>query len=281
MMPSWLGYVEARRRLDERFGNPFVLGQCYLKRLEKWPSISRDDVKQLDDFRTFLIGCRNAMTATESISQRTGSGWILYLRRLRWVLQIATRVVHPIRTESSLRLEQWQKRVPKHQHLMQPLCRSLRVCFVSCHIHLGVCGKRTTINLTILNADSVPTSCFAVSNLEVCGFTESVFVTLPVVFSQESMPVSRDQVPSQEDLNRWTYLSHIAVPALDAEVGILIGNNVPKATEPWEVVNSLGDGPYEVRFLLGWSVNGSLRYVSVEDGQCPLVSSWWVVRSRC
>ena len=146
---------------------------------------------------------------------------------------------------------------------------------------LGVCGKRTTINLTILNADSVPTSCFAVSNLEVCGFTESVFVTLPVVFSQESMPVSRDQVPSQEDLNRWTYLSHIAVPALDAEVGILIGNNVPKATEPWEVVNSLGDGPYEVRSLLGWSVNGSLRCVSVEDGQCPLVSSWWVVRSRC
>ena len=69
MMPSWLGYVEARRRLDERFGNPFVLGQCYLKRLEKWPSISRDDVKRLDDFTTFLIGCRNAMTATESIKK--------------------------------------------------------------------------------------------------------------------------------------------------------------------------------------------------------------------
>ena len=68
MMPSWLGYVEARRRLDERFGNPFVLGQCYLKRLEKWPSISRDDVKRLDDF-TFLIGCPNAMTATESIKE--------------------------------------------------------------------------------------------------------------------------------------------------------------------------------------------------------------------
>ena len=69
MMPSWLGYVEARRRLDERFGNPFVLSQCYLKRLEKWPSISRDDVKWLDDFTTFLIGCRNAMIATESIKE--------------------------------------------------------------------------------------------------------------------------------------------------------------------------------------------------------------------
>ena len=114
---------------------------------------------------------------------------------------------------------------------------------------------------------------FAVSNLEVCGLNESVFVPLPVVFTQESMPVSRDQVPSQEDLNRWTYLSHIAVPALDAEVGILIWNNVPKATEPWEVVISLGDGPYAVWFLLGWWVNGPLRCVSVEDSQCPSVSS--------
>ena len=34
---------------------------------------------------------------------------------------------------------------------------------------LGVCGKRTIINLTTLHADSVPTLCFAVSNLEVCG----------------------------------------------------------------------------------------------------------------
>ena len=69
MMPSLLWYVEARRRLEERFGNPFVLGQCYLKRLEKWPSIFRDDVKRLDDFMTFLIGFRNAMSVTKSIKE--------------------------------------------------------------------------------------------------------------------------------------------------------------------------------------------------------------------
>ena len=62
------------------------------------------------------------------------------------------------------------------EHLMRDLC---------------VCGKRTTINLTTLYADSVPTSCFAVSNLEVCGLNDSVFVPLPVVFTREYMPVSR------------------------------------------------------------------------------------------
>ena len=88
---------------------------------------------------------------------------------------------------------------------------------------------------------------------------ESSFVPLPVVYSQESLPVSRDQIPSQHDVDRWDYLSHIDIPYLDADIGILIGNNVPRAVEPWEVINSEGDGPYAVRTLLGWCVNGPLR----------------------
>lgn len=29
--------------------------------------------------------------------------------------------------------------------------------------------------------------------------------------------------------------------------------------EPWEVINSYGNGPYAVRILLGWVVNGTLE----------------------
>ncbi len=29
--------------------------------------------------------------------------------------------------------------------------------------------------------------------------------------------------------------------------------------EPWEIINSQGEGPYAVRTLLGWVVNGPLR----------------------
>lgn len=29
--------------------------------------------------------------------------------------------------------------------------------------------------------------------------------------------------------------------------------------EPWEVVNSVNDGPYAVRTRLGWTVNGPLK----------------------
>ena len=63
------------------------------------------------------------------------------------------------------------------------------------------------------------------------------------------------------------------MPELRSEVGILSGNNVPKATEPWEVVNSVGEGPYAVRSCLGWSVNGPLRAGSLVDGENSSVIS--------
>ena len=136
----------------------------------------------------------------------------------------------------------------------------------------GAGGKRVTINLTTVNGDS-PSWYYAVSGLEVCGLKESSFVPLPVVYSQESLPVSWDQIPSQHDVDRWDYLSHIDIPSLDADIGILIVNNVPRAVEPWEVINSEGDGPYAVRTLLGWCVNGPLRGVtaSLSDDKIPAV----------
>ena len=128
----------------------------------------------------------------------------------------------------------------------------------------SLCGKRTTINLTTLNADSVPTPCFAVSNLEVCGLNEFVFVPLPVVFTQESMPVSREQVSSQEDINRWTYLSHIAVPALDAEIGILIEK---QCTKGYGAMGS-GELPWQ------WSVRSAFSPGFVGQWSFEVCFSW-------
>lgn len=38
----------------------------------------------------------------------------------------------------------------------------------------------------------------------------------------------------------------------------MIGTNAPKLLEPWGVINSQGNGPYAVRTVLGWVVNGLL-----------------------
>ena len=66
------------------------------------------------------------------------------------------------------------------------------------------------------------------------------------VYTQVSLPVSCEQVPSQEDIEPWSHLSPVVVSSFQAGVDLLIGNNVPKATEPWEVINSVNDGPHAV-----------------------------------
>lgn len=49
---------------------------------------------------------------------------------------------------------------------------------------------------------------------------------------------------------------------------LLIGTNASKLMEPWEVINSVGDGPYAIKTLLGWVINGPLQGSSGEQSGC-------------
>jgi hypothetical protein len=59
--------------------------------------------------------------------------------------------------------------------------------------------------------------------------------------------VSADNLISEVELNKWPYLQGIRIPRIAANVDLLIGTNASKLMEPWEVINSHGDGPYAVR----------------------------------
>ncbi|KAL7827071.1 hypothetical protein SRHO_G00327890 [Serrasalmus rhombeus] len=68
----------------------------------------------------------------------------------------------------------------------------------------------------------------------------------------------KENVISSKDLEKWPYLRNVDIKEIDADVELLIGVNTPKAMEPWEIINSIGNGPYAVRTMLGWIVNGPL-----------------------
>ena len=70
------------------------------------------------------------------------------------------------------------------------------------------------------------------------------------MYTQPSLPVTKDQIPTQEDVSCWPYLSDV-IPALDMDIGILIGGNAWNTMESWKIVNSIGDGLYAVYTLLG------------------------------
>lgn len=82
------------------------------------------------------------------------------------------------------------------------------------------------------------------------------------------MPVSTDNIIKEDDLAQWPYLDGISIRHIQADVELLIGTNASKLLEPWEVIcNSQGIGPYAIRTLLGWVINGppSRKEMSRDD----------------
>ncbi len=90
------------------------------------------------------------------------------------------------------------------------------------------------------------------SDLEVCGLEENTYIDLPTVLTQLYLPVKEGNIPRQEDMEKWPYLHEVHLPHIEAAVGLLIGVNAHKAMEPWKVINSISNGPYAVKTVLGW-----------------------------
>lgn len=123
---------------------------------------------------------------------------------------------------------------------------------------LTVNGHNTSIMLRTMGNEAVVNTC-VVKGLEISSLDGNQFIDLSEVYSQNTIPVTKDNIPCQEDIKRWPHLKDVKLPTIQAEVGLLIGANVPKAMEPLQVINSVNGGPYAVKTLLGWTVNGPLR----------------------
>lgn len=92
--------------------------------------------------------------------------------------------------------------------------------------------------------------------MEVAGLNDNDFCELYRVYTQESMPVHKGNIPRERDLQKWPHLKSIHLPEIEAGIELLIGTNVPKTLEPLEVIRSVNYGPYAIRTMLGWTVNG-------------------------
>ncbi|KAJ8349111.1 hypothetical protein SKAU_G00277000 [Synaphobranchus kaupii] len=122
---------------------------------------------------------------------------------------------------------------------------------------LNAKGRRTQILLRTLGQEGTVKS-YELKGLEISNIDGEGHIELPEVYTQVKIPVSKQNLLTQSDLKKWPYLGEIQLRKIEADVELLIGLNVPKAMEPWQVINSQGNGPYAVKTLLGWVVNGPL-----------------------
>lgn len=139
------------------------------------------------------------------------------------------------------------------------LMRKLKMNGTKKCILLQTMGHENVVNTSVL------------TGLEVSGMSEDEFLDLPEVFTQKTIPVNKSNLVDQKDLRKWKYLDVVNIPKLDAEVELLIGTNAPKLLESWEIINSEGQGPYAVKTLLGWVINGLVK--EADDGRKTVFQS--------
>ncbi|KAK0145621.1 hypothetical protein N1851_015479 [Merluccius polli] len=134
---------------------------------------------------------------------------------------------------------------------------------------LYIRGKKTEFLLRTI-AQEQKVSSYVLTDLEVCGLEEQDYIQLPNVYTQLDIPAKNANIPQMNDLVKWSYLSRVHLPKLEAEVGLLIGANAYKAMEPWEIISSQNEGPYAVKTALGWVVNGPIsrcQEKELDDGK--------------
>ena len=61
-------FLDAKKILDKRYGNPFLISEAIRDRLNKWPKIGPKDSQRLRSFADYLKQCNMAMQNIEGLS---------------------------------------------------------------------------------------------------------------------------------------------------------------------------------------------------------------------
>ena len=75
---------------------------------------------------------------------------------------------------------------------------------------------------------------------------------LSVLYSKDRIPVAKCQIPPTENIAVWPHLLGIILPQVSADVGLLLGNNIPDAYSSYEFKGGPSGSPYAFRTRLGW-----------------------------
>lgn len=93
---------------------------------------------------------------------------------------------------------------------------------------LNAPGRKLDILLTTMGQEKTVSS-YKISGLEVAALKGDTYLTVPDVYTQRTIPVTKDNIPKMEDLKRWSFLMDVDLSPIEAGIGLLIGVNAPKS----------------------------------------------------
>ena len=117
-----------------------------------------------------------------------------------------------------------------------------------------------TLNLTeTINAEII------IDDIQIGNLQANSFIDIDAdIYVKDELPVDEDDIPKQEDINRWRHLETLKLPNLNRckgsviipRVTMMIGSNIPAATQPLETKTGRLGEPYAIKSPLGWIVYG-------------------------
>ncbi|XP_059080068.1 uncharacterized protein LOC131878176 [Tigriopus californicus] len=115
---------------------------------------------------------------------------------------------------------------------------------------LGVKGQPRKVSLTTMAQRNNQITVRVVHGLELSDLENNHTITLPSALAYKDLPVDRGNIPSRDQIQKWPHLSDLPLVWSTAQVGVLVGMNVPGALRPLEVVHGTDDQPYAIRTKL-------------------------------
>ena len=134
---------------------------------------------------------------------------------------------------------------------------------------LGLSGRQTSVTLeTANNIDTFQTT--VVEDLVIrCTeehkerYPDSPEIKLPSTYTRPTLPAGTRDIASKENALLWNHLKSIVdqMPSVDEQlpIGLLVGQDCPRAQEPYQIVRGEGNAPYAVRNALGWCIMGPVN----------------------
>ena len=158
-------------------------------------------------------------------------------------------------------------------------------CFLSDQLQreLGAHGQKTTLQLRTMHGSTHGESTI-VDDLIVMDMDGKNPINLPRCFTQKEIPMESRNVPRPETLSHWNSLKEATenmpefIPNLS--VGLLIGNNCPRAMQPLKVIPSEGEGPFAVLYPHGWTINGPI-HIKGEDDTMVTTNCNRIIHHQC
>ena len=92
-------------------------------------------------------------------------------------------------------------------------------------------GCKTNICLTTMLGEATLIQC-SVVELQIFDLDGQNQVEMHKVYSTPRLPIRKECIGNQEDVDCWPHLTGIKIPHINAEIGLLIGSDAPEILQP-------------------------------------------------